>query len=45
MKARQRTKIQPLPREVYGKINEHERAAAREAKNGRLENQPYPRVR
>ena len=40
-----RAKMHPLPREVHGEIDEYERAAASEAKNGRLfEKQLYPRV-
>ena len=35
-KLRLRAKMQPLPREVHGKIDEYERAVASEAKNGRL---------
>ena len=33
--------MQPLPCKISGKINEYDRAAASEAKNGRLEKQPY----
>ena len=43
-KRRQRPKMQPLPHEVRGKINEYERAAASEPIKGCLEKQPYPHV-
>ena len=42
--SKDRAKMQPLPHEVSGEIDEHERAVANEAKNGRLEKQPYPSV-
>ena len=44
-KTKQRAKIQPLPCEVYSEIDECEREVASEAKNGRLEKRPYPRIR
>ena len=37
--------MQPLPREVRGEIDEYERAATSEAKNGSIEKQPYPSIR
>ena len=38
------SKMQPLPCEVRSKINEYERAAASEAKNGCLEKPSYHHV-
>ena len=43
-KQRQRAKMWPLTLEVRSKIDEYEKAAASEAKGGRLEKQRYPRV-
>ena len=44
-KRRQRDKRELLTCEVHSKMDEYERAAACEAKSGRLEKRPYPHVR
>ena len=44
-KRRQGDKRWSLTCEVRDKIDKYERAAASEAKSGRLEKQPYPRAR
>ena len=41
---RQRPKKWPQPCEVYGEIDEYERAVASKAKNGHLKKQSYPHV-
>ena len=45
MEAKTERQRQSLTREVHGEMDEYERAAASEAKSGRLEKRPYPWVR